>query len=70
MEEVYSETVIVKFSRSDSTLSGSDPMKSANINVLKADLKEKKDALKKVQKEVATLEAKKAKADEILKKLK
>lgn len=50
MEEVYSETVIVKFLRSDPTLSGSDPMKSANINALKTDLKEKKDALKKVQK--------------------
>lgn len=30
---------------------------------MKADLKEKKTALKKVEKEVATLEAKKAKAD-------
>jgi Skp family chaperone for outer membrane proteins len=36
---------------------------TANIDTLKADLKEKKTALKKTQKEVATLEAKKAKAD-------
>ena len=35
----------------------------ANIDTLKADLKEKKTALKKAEKEVATLEAKKAKAD-------
>ena len=34
----------------------------ANIDTLKADLKEKKTALKKIQKEVATLEAKKEKA--------
>ena len=32
---------------------------TANIDTLKADLKEKKTALKKTQKEVATLEAKK-----------
>ena len=37
---------------------------TANIDTLKADLKEKKAALKKAQKEVTTLEAKKAKADE------
>ena len=36
---------------------------AANIDTLKADLKEKKTALKKVEKEVATLEAKKEKAD-------
>ena len=36
---------------------------TANIDTLKADLKEKKVALKKAEKEVATLEAKKAKAD-------
>ena len=36
---------------------------SANIDTLKADLKEKKTALKKVEKEVVTLEAKKARAD-------
>ena len=36
---------------------------TANIDTLKADLKEKKTALKKAEKEVATLEAKKAKAD-------
>ena len=36
---------------------------TANIDTLKADLKEKKTALKKVEKEVASLEAKKAKAD-------
>ena len=35
----------------------------ANIDTLKADLKEKKSALKKAEKEVAMLEAKKAKAD-------
>ena len=33
---------------------------TANIDTLKADLKEKKTALKKTQKEVATLEAKKS----------
>ena len=36
---------------------------SFNIDTLKADLKEKKTALKKAEKEVASLEAKKAKAD-------
>ena len=36
---------------------------TTNIDTLKADLKEKKTALKKAEKEVATLEAKKAKAD-------
>ena len=36
---------------------------TANIDTLKADLKEKKTALKKAVKEVATLEAKKVKAD-------
>ena len=36
---------------------------TANIDTLKADLKEKKTALKKAEKEVASLEAKKAKAD-------
>ena len=35
----------------------------ANIDTLKADLKEKKTALKKAEKEVASLEAKKEKAD-------
>ena len=35
----------------------------ANINTLKADLKAKKAALRKAEKEVATLEEKKAKAD-------
>ena len=35
---------------------------TANIDTLKADLKEKKTALKKAEKEVATLEAKKEKA--------
>lgn len=39
---------------------------TANIDTLKADLKEKKTALKKAEKEVATLEAKKAKADSVL----
>ena len=34
-----------------------------SIDTLKADLKEKKTALKKAEKEVATLEAKMAKAD-------
>ena len=51
----------------------------ANIDTLKADLKEKKTALKKTEKEVATLEAKadakaaeeakKAEAESVLKKL-
>ena len=36
---------------------------TANIDALKADLKEKRTALKKDEKEVASLEAKKAKAD-------
>ena len=36
---------------------------TANIDTLKAELKEKKTALKKAEKEVATLEEKKAKAD-------
>ena len=36
---------------------------TANIDTLKADLKAKKTALKKAEKDVATLEAKKAKAD-------
>lgn len=36
---------------------------TANIDTLKADLKEKETVLKKVEKEVASLEAKKAKAD-------
>lgn len=36
---------------------------TANIDTLKADLKAKKTALKKAEKEVVTLEAKKAKAD-------
>ena len=36
---------------------------TANIDTLKADLKEKKTALKKAEKEVAALEAKKEKAD-------
>lgn len=36
---------------------------TANIDTLKADLKAKRTALKKAEKEVATLEAKKAKAD-------
>ena len=37
--------------------------KAMNIDTLKADLKEKKTALKKAEKEVASMEAKKAKAD-------
>lgn len=36
---------------------------TANIDALKADLKEKRTALKKAEKEVASLGAKKAKAD-------
>ncbi|MGF0146887.1 hypothetical protein ACQRDF_05600 [Lachnospiraceae bacterium SGI.054] len=36
---------------------------TANIDTLKADLKEKKSALKKTEKEAAALEAKKTKAD-------
>jgi len=42
---------------------------TANIDTLKADLKEKKTALKKAEKEVATLEAKKTEAESVLKKL-
>lgn len=44
---------------------------TANIDTLKADLKAKKTALKKAEKEVAMLEAKKAKAEAeaVLKKL-
>lgn len=42
---------------------------TANIDSLKADLKDKKTALKKSEKEVATLEAKKAEAENVLKKL-
>lgn len=42
---------------------------TANIDTLKADLKEKKSALKKAEKEVASLEAKKAEAETVLKKL-
>lgn len=41
---------------------------TANIDTLKTDLK-KKTALKKAEKEVATLEAKKAEAEAVLKKL-
>ena len=41
----------------------------ANIDTLKADLKVKKSALKKAEKEVASLEAKKAEAEAVLKKL-
>ena len=42
---------------------------TVNIDTLKVDLKEKKTALKKAEKEVATLEAKKAEAEAVLKKL-
>ena len=42
---------------------------TANIDTLKADLKAKKATLKKAEKEVATLEAKKAEAESVLKKL-
>ena len=42
---------------------------TANIDTLKADLKAKKAALRKAEKEVATLEEKKAKAESVLKKL-
>ena len=42
---------------------------TANIDTLKADLKVKKTALKKAEKEVTTLEAKKAEAESVLKKL-
>ena len=42
---------------------------TANIDTLKAELKEKKTALKKAEKEVATLEAKKTEAESVLKKL-
>ena len=39
------------------------PRTKGSIDTLKADLKEKKTALKKAEKEVVTLEAKKARAD-------
>ena len=42
---------------------------TANIDTLKADLKVKKAALKKAEKEVTALEAKKAEAESVLKKL-
>lgn len=42
---------------------------TANIDTLKTDLKAKKVALKKAEKEVTTLEAKKAEAESVLKKL-
>ena len=42
---------------------------TANIDTLKADLKAKKAALRKAEKEVATLEEKKAEAESVLKKL-
>ena len=42
---------------------------TANIDTLKADLKVKKTALKKAEKEVASLEAKKTEAEAVLKKL-
>lgn len=42
---------------------------AANIDTLKADLKEKKSALKRTEKEVASLEAKKAEAESVVKKL-
>jgi hypothetical protein len=42
---------------------------TANIDTLMADLKEKKSALKKTEKEVDSLEAKKAEAEAVLKKL-
>ena len=42
---------------------------TANIDTLKADLKVKKTALKKAEKEEATLEAKKTEAESVLKKL-
>ena len=42
---------------------------TANIDTLKVDLKEKKTALKKAEKEVASLEAKKTEAEAVLKKL-
>ena len=41
----------------------------ANIDTLKADLKEKKTALKKAEKEAASLEAKKSEAEAVVKKL-
>ena len=42
---------------------------TANIDTLKADLKEKKSALKATQKELIKLEAKKAEAESVVKKL-
>ena len=42
---------------------------TANIDTLKADLKEKKALLKAIDKEIVKLEAKKAEAESVLKKL-
>ena len=42
---------------------------TANIDTLKADLKAKKAALRKAEKEVASLEAKKAEAESVVKRL-
>ena len=57
------ETQIAEKQSVKETLSAEIASIIANIDTLKADLKEKKTALKKVEKEVASLELKKAKAD-------
>ena len=56
-------TQIAEKQSAKKTLSAEIASIPANIDTLKADLKEKKTALKKAEKEVASLEAKKAKAD-------
>ena len=56
-------TQIAEKQSAKKTLSAEIASITANIDTLKADLKVKKTALKKAEKEVTTLEAKKAKAD-------
>ena len=51
------------------TLSAEIASIAANIDTLKAGLKAKKAALKKAEKEVASLEAKKAEAESVVKRL-
>ena len=58
-------TQIAEKQSAKETLSAEIASITANIDTLKADLKVKKTALKKAEKEVTTLEAKKAKADVI-----
>ena len=62
-------TQIAEKQSTKETLSAEIASITANIDTLKADLKVKKNALKKAEKEVVTLEAKKAEAESVLKKL-